>query len=103
MDEWVTALKGKRNRTTSRSAARSAKRSRTIWSTPASRNNGTVKIAETQVYKGATQCNALYPAFSTPRMVAGEPLANDVLKCHLKRVDPWEYRVRFHARPKKRS
>ena len=50
-------------------------------------NKGTVKIAEQQVYQLDTTCNQLYPAFSTPRMVAGEPLANDVLKCQLKPIE----------------
>ena len=58
-------------------------------------NKGTVKIAELQVYQLDTTCNQLYPAFSTPRMVAGEPLANDVLKCQLRPVDPSLYKVRF--------
>jgi len=58
-------------------------------------SNGTVKIAEEQVYQGATKCNALYPAFSTPRFVAGEPLQNNVLKCHLKPLDKRDYKVSF--------
>jgi Tannase-like family of unknown function (DUF6351) len=58
-------------------------------------NKGTVKIAEQQVYELDTTCNQLYPAFSTPRMVAGEPLANDVLKCELMPVDLSLYKVRF--------
>jgi hypothetical protein len=58
-------------------------------------NQGTVKIAQQQVYTGATTCNQLYPAFSTPRMVAGEPLENDVLKCRLKLIDLREYKVAF--------
>jgi len=60
-------------------------------------NKGTVKIAEQQVYQLDTTCNQLYPAFSTPRMVAGEPLANDVLKCQLRPVDLSLYKVRFTA------
>jgi hypothetical protein len=58
-------------------------------------SKGTVKIAELQVYQLDTTCNQLYPAFSTPRMVAGEPLANDVLKCELTPVDSSLYKVRF--------
>jgi Tannase-like family of unknown function (DUF6351) len=42
-------------------------------------NAGTLKIAEEQVYLGNTTCNQFYPSFSTPRMVAGEPLETDVL------------------------
>ena len=60
-------------------------------------NKGTVKIAEQQVYQLDTTCNQLYPAFSTPRMVAGEPLANDVLKCQLRPIDSSLYQVRFTA------
>src|SRR5215469_1048538 len=60
-------------------------------------NKGTVKIAEQQVYELDTTCNQLYPAFSTPRMVAGEPLANDVLKCQLIPIDFSLYKIRFTA------
>jgi hypothetical protein len=60
-------------------------------------NQGSVKIAELQVYNGDTTCNQLYPAFSTPRIVAGEPLENDVLKCQLKPIDLREYKVSFTA------
>jgi hypothetical protein len=58
-------------------------------------NNGVVKIAELQVYRGDTACNRLYPAFSMPRLVAGEPLANNVLKCQLKPIDQHDYKARF--------
>ena len=60
-------------------------------------NKGTTKIAELQVYERDTTCNQLYPAFSTPRMVAGEPLTNDVLKCQLQPIDLGMYKVRFTA------
>jgi hypothetical protein len=60
-------------------------------------NGGTVKIAQLQVYQGNTTCNQLYPAFSTPRMVAGEPLENNVLKCQLKPIDVRDYKVAFTA------
>lgn len=56
-------------------------------------DNSTVRIVEQQVYRGNTTCNRLYPAFSTPRMVAGEPLANNVLKCHLKSINAHDYKV----------
>jgi len=58
-------------------------------------NQGTVKIAQLQVYQGATTCNQLYPAFSSPRLVAGEPLANNVLKCRLKPINLRDYKVTF--------
>jgi glucose dehydrogenase len=58
-------------------------------------NNGTVKIAELQLFQGATVCNQLYPSHSSPRMVAGEPVANDVLKCQLKPINTGDYAVAF--------
>jgi Tannase-like family of unknown function (DUF6351) len=60
-------------------------------------DNGRVKIEELQVYRGDTACNRLYPAFAMPRLVAGEPLANNVLKCQLKPPDQHDYKVRFTA------
>ena len=58
-------------------------------------NKGTVKIAQLQVYQGATTCNQLYPAFSSPRLVAGEPLENNVIKCRLKPINLREYKAAF--------
>jgi len=60
-------------------------------------NKGTVKIAQLQVYRGDTTCNQLYPAFSIPRLVAGEPLENNVLKCRTMPVDVRSYKVSFTA------
>src|SRR5262249_46027203 len=58
-------------------------------------NNGTVKISELQVFQGNTTCNQLYPSHSSPRMVAGESVTNDVLKCQLKPITPSDYAVTF--------
>jgi hypothetical protein len=49
------------------------------------------------VYQGDTACNQLYPAFSTPRMVGGEPLENNVAKCQLRPINPAQYNVSFTA------
>lgn len=43
----------------------------------------------------AAACNVIYPRFSTPRLVAGSPLVNDVLKCQLKPVATSDYGVAF--------
>jgi Tannase-like family of unknown function (DUF6351) len=60
-------------------------------------NQGTVKIAQLQVYTAATTCNQLYPAFSSPRLVAGAPLENNVIKCRLKPIDSHKYKVTFNT------
>lgn len=42
------------------------------------------KIVEKQVYQGDTRCNELYPSFASPRIVAGGPVASDVVTCQLR-------------------
>ena len=42
-------------------------------------------------------CAELFPIASDARLVAGAPLANDVLKCTLKPVDPNDYMVNMSA------
>ena len=55
------------------------------------------KIVEQQVYQGDTACNRLYPPHANPYIVAGEPIANNVVKCALKPIDPKDYAVTFSA------
>jgi uncharacterized tannase-like protein DUF6351 len=47
--------------------------------------------------RGSSSCNDLYPSFSSPRMVAGGPLSNDIAKCQLKRIDFDDYAVKFNS------
>jgi len=51
------------------------------------------KIVEPLTFDGKGRCNDLYPAHSDPRIVAGAPLTDDVLKCTLKSVDVKDYMV----------
>jgi hypothetical protein len=44
---------------------------------------------------GPGKCNELFPAHRTPRLVAGAPLTDDVMKCQLKPVDAKDYAVKF--------
>jgi hypothetical protein len=53
------------------------------------------KIVEPASFSGQGKCNALYPVHSEPRLAAGAPLTNDVLKCQLKPIQFSEYRVAF--------
>jgi hypothetical protein len=93
MDQWLTALKADTSGKPISQRIQAAKPADLVDA--CFTNHGTVKIAEEQVFTGNTACNQLYPAFSTPRMVAGEPLENDVLKCELKRVSISDYKVKF--------
>jgi hypothetical protein len=56
-----------------------------------------VKLAEPQTYDGDGLCNRLYPAYSSPRIVAGGPLSADIIKCQLKPVEFNEYKVVFNS------
>ena len=38
-----------------------------------------------------TRCSQLYPVFANPRLAAGEPLKQDILKCQLRPVRPGDY------------
>jgi hypothetical protein len=93
MDQWLTGIVSD---TSSDSADMKLRRAKPADLVDACfTDNGTVRIAEPQVFQGPTRCNQLYPSFSTPRMVAGEPLSNDVLKCQLKSIKLSDYNVAF--------
>lgn len=49
------------------------------------------KIVEPQTYDGPGRCNQLYPAHADPRIVAGSPLTDEVLKCQLKPISASDY------------
>ena len=46
--------------------------------------------------------NTMYPVHSEPRLVAGAPLTNDVLKCQLKPVNYADYKTTFTVAQKAR-
>ena len=52
-------------------------------------------IAEPQRYGARSACNDLFPPHASPYLVAGMPLANDVVKCQLEPVNPAAYPIRF--------
>ena len=54
-----------------------------------------IKIEEEQTFMGDSQCNQLYPAYPTPRHVAGAPLANDIISCQLRPINPADYGATF--------
>ncbi|MEZ5490938.1 MAG: DUF6351 family protein [Gammaproteobacteria bacterium] len=54
-----------------------------------------VNIRERLSIDNSGRCGELYPAYSTPRHVAGAPLANDIISCQLKPVYASDYEVSF--------
>ncbi|MGH9116862.1 MAG: DUF6351 family protein [Acidimicrobiales bacterium] len=55
------------------------------------------RILEPLSYGAPGRCASLYPVFSNTRLVAGEPLTRDVLKCALAPIDFGAYPVTFTA------
>jgi hypothetical protein len=55
------------------------------------------KHDEKATWDGPGGYNATYPNHSEPRIQAGAPIANDVLKCRLKPVKTADYKVKFSA------
>jgi len=53
------------------------------------------KIAEPATLDKPGLCNALYPSHANPRLVAGAPLVDDILKCRLKPIDAKDYKAVF--------
>src|SRR3984957_11465371 len=49
------------------------------------------KIAEPGTFEAAGRCNRLYPMHADPRIAAGAPLSDDVLKCALKPLSVNDY------------
>jgi hypothetical protein len=56
-----------------------------------------ISIRQRQSYTNEGKCGQLYPAYPTPRHVAGAPLANTVISCQLKPLEPGDYTVSFTA------
>ncbi len=60
-------------------------------------NASGVKVAETATFEGDTGYNRTYPMHWEPRLVAGAPLTNDIIKCQLKPIRMADYKASFTA------
>ncbi|MFU8854153.1 DUF6351 family protein [Micromonospora sp. SL1-18] len=96
MDQWLTNLgSNPSHRLDHRTVVRAKPAGLTdaCWSQDASRR----KIVQRLSYENTGECGRLFPAFPTPRLVAGAPLADDIVACQRKAVDWRDYRVGFDA------
>ena len=97
MDRWLTGIE---HDTTSASKREKVLNNRpgTINGSPAakdacfSNSTGSLIAQQTQTVDSGA-CENAFPSASISRVEAGEPLANDVLKCQLKPVDQSDYGV----------
>jgi hypothetical protein len=60
------------------------------------------KTPEKATFDGAGGFNKMYPNHSEPRMVAGAPLTNDIIKCQLKPINYADYKASFTEAQKAR-
>jgi hypothetical protein len=98
MDEWVTKLQADPSSGKPMEKIERSKPADLVDSCYAADGK---RIIETQTFSGG-QCNGMYPAFPSPRMVAGGPPSNDVLKCKLKPIDFKDYSIAFTDAQKSR-
>jgi hypothetical protein len=56
-----------------------------------------VQLKQSLSFNGGNECGQLYPAFPTPRQVAGATLANDIVSCQLKPIRSADYAAEFSA------
>jgi hypothetical protein len=94
--KWVVAYKADTSTATQRQKVISRKPAEAIdgcWSSQ------TAFVAEPQTLGSApnTTCNTLFPSWTAPRIVAGGPVAADVMKCTLKPIAATDYNTSFTA------
>ncbi|MEV4148782.1 DUF6351 family protein [Amycolatopsis sp. NPDC049691] len=99
MDRWLTAIEA--------DGSPRSHRQKVLANRPADLGDGCYlsaasRITEKLTYPASGQCGAQYPVAADTRLVAGEDLALDVLKCRLKPLDFRDYPVTFTAADRKR-
>jgi hypothetical protein len=98
MDEWLTNLS---KDTSANPVATKIARAKPADLVDACYTPTGQLIVEAQTYSGG-KCNEFYPTAKSPRIVAGGPVSNDVLKCQLKPIELKDYKVTFSATEKDR-
>jgi hypothetical protein len=88
MDQWLDTLA---KDTSQRSVIEKIAAAKPADITDACWSEDGEKIVEKRTYDGNGRCNQLFPPHGGPRIAAGGPLTEDILKCALKPVDPKDY------------
>jgi hypothetical protein len=95
MDAWLMAIANDQSEQDARQKMLANKPQELMDSCWDRRDGQAVEVFETQTYIGDGLCNSLYPAYPTPRHVAGAPLANDIVSCVLRPLSRSDYAVSF--------
>jgi hypothetical protein len=91
MDEWLTNLS---KDTSADPVAKKIARAKPADLVDSCYTPTGERITEPQTFSGG-KCNEFYPTARSPRIVAGGPISNDILKCQLKPVDSKDYKATF--------
>ncbi|WP_103355797.1 DUF6351 family protein [Amycolatopsis sp. CA-128772] len=99
MDRWLTAIDADRSHR--------SRQQKVLANRPGDLGDGCYlsaasRITEKLTYPASGQCGARYPVAANTRLVAGERLTLDVLKCRLKPLDFRDYPVTFTAADRQR-
>ena len=91
MDSWILAIQNDESALSEAEKVVAAKPGSLVDACWDNSGSTRVKIEEQLSASGNGSCGELYPVYSTPRNVAGAPLANDIVSCRLKPVEPADY------------
>jgi hypothetical protein len=97
MDQWLMAIRANESDEEQPAKVTSAKPYQLTDNCWDYSEEQRVNIRQRQSYANEGKCGELYPAYPTPRHVAGAPLANTVISCQLKPLEPGDYAVSFSA------
>jgi pimeloyl-ACP methyl ester carboxylesterase len=97
MDSWISAIQGDGSNGDLAEKVVRNKPSDLVDGCWDNRGAQRVLLEQNLSFGGANECGQLYPAYPTPRQVAGAPLANDVVSCQLKQISSSDYAVEFSA------
>ena len=88
MDRWLAAIGNDRS---ADAPAVKVARNRPVDVADACFTEQGERIVEPASYASEGRCNQLYAPHADPRIAAGAPLTNDILKCELKPIEPKDY------------
>ena len=95
MDRWLTAIEADDGPGRLSDKVVRAKPSDVVDNCWDTQEAGRTNVTGPLTYEGAGACGEIYPAYSTARLVAGAPLANNIVSCHLKSLGRADYEVDF--------
>lgn len=95
MDSWILALQQDVSDLTASEKVVNNKPADLMDACWDNTNSPRVKINQELRYAGDNECAQLYPAYPTPRQVAGAQIANDVISCKLRGLSAADYLVEF--------